>query len=242
MIFLGILRLSLFYQFFGVNIIYYLEFSEILTSFLDYIVFTLSVLLFAIFAFFLYMNEDILEEKLAAETKIQLEPFLLKRFLLFLKKNSGFIYLFLFTLLLFGSVALVIPGYYKDLLYILGYYLVIIIFSFLVGEIFRKNESLPYAMQVSIICILLCFLSISITIFWTYSEVESIRRKKTNYGVILQLTNDQIMVSDSNNYYIGKTQNYVFFHHEIKQQTDIIPINRIKELNISTERLFMVKK
>ncbi len=38
------------------------------------------------------------------------------------------------------------------------------------------------------------------------------------------------------NYYIGKTRNYVFVHHENLKTTDVIPMSRVKQITVAQHR------
>lgn len=69
-------------------------------------------------------------------------------------------------------------------------------------------------------------------VFYSSYQAGNIRKDKTTFGVSILLDNDQLIVSDSLNYYVGKTQNYVFIHHQKLNTTDVIPMERIKQITL----------
>jgi len=75
-------------------------------------------------------------------------------------------------------------------------------------------------------------LAIIAMIVFTKMQVDGIRKEKNTYGVKVLMDNEQLVVSDSTNYYIGKTQNYLFIYHEKSKTTDIIPMSRVKQITM----------
>jgi hypothetical protein len=67
-------------------------------------------------------------------------------------------------------------------------------------------------------------------------EYYKIKKHKSSYGVIVQLDSLPPIISDSTNYYIGKTNNYIFIYHEKTAQTTVYPISRVKELIFPIEK------
>lgn len=63
-------------------------------------------------------------------------------------------------------------------------------------------------------------------------QAKKNRKDKSTYGVSITFDDDKILVSDSSNYFIGKTQNYIFIYHEKENKTDIIPMTRVKQITM----------
>lgn len=63
-------------------------------------------------------------------------------------------------------------------------------------------------------------------------QAKRIKIDKSTYGYYIILDNNQKVISDSISYYIGKTQNYVFIHHQNLKTTDVFPISRIKQISV----------
>ncbi len=68
-------------------------------------------------------------------------------------------------------------------------------------------------------------LSLLIILRLDYNEFVEIRFKKRNSKVKIIL-DDKIIESDSANYYVGHTKNYIFIYHEKNYQTDVYPMSR----------------
>ena len=63
-----------------------------------------------------------------------------------------------------------------------------------------------------------------------YGEALEVNNNKKYYGVEFQLE-DQTIISDSTNYFIGKTKNYLFYYKEKEKQSFAYPMNRIKMIS-----------
>ena len=60
---------------------------------------------------------------------------------------------------------------------------------------------------------------------------EAIKESKKYLGTSFKIENN-IIISDSTNYYIGKTKNYIFYYQEENKSTKVYPIKDIKEIEI----------
>lgn len=78
--------------------------------------------------------------------------------------------------------------------------------------------------------ILYSILFIGLTLTYSYSQVESVRDKKNTYGTTITLDDNKVLFSDSSNYFIGKTKDYIFYYHATTRTTDIIPVSKLKQL------------
>ncbi len=78
--------------------------------------------------------------------------------------------------------------------------------------------------------------SFGLTLIYTYSQVEAVKKKKSTYGTTIILKDNRVFFSDSSNYFIGKTQGYLFYYHEKTKTTDIIPVSELKQLTTSKNK------
>ncbi len=60
-------------------------------------------------------------------------------------------------------------------------------------------------------------------------EAKLIRHGEANLGNSFTYEGKTI-VSDSSNYIVGKTRDYLFFYHEEEDMTDVIPVKKIDQL------------
>ncbi len=75
-----------------------------------------------------------------------------------------------------------------------------------------------------------CILLIYFTIYSTHEEVKSVEERKANIGTRITFNDNTLLVCDSFNYYIGKTRNFLFIHHQKDKTTDAVPMDRIKQI------------
>ena len=66
-------------------------------------------------------------------------------------------------------------------------------------------------------------------IFTTYSEIYSVKYGKKYFRTTFVVGNVKY-VSDSSQYYIGKTNNYLFYFYEKEKRTVVFPMSDIKEI------------
>lgn len=119
---------------------------------------------------------------------------------------------------------------------LLGCVVAIFINSFYIAELElkRKYKSLHTKKPWFIDIILYCVLFTLFIGYLSYHKAKMVRQNKVTFGVTIILDDNSQLFSDSSNYYIGKTDNYVFFYHEKTRSTDIFPVSRIKQLTIKT--------
>jgi len=235
-VFLGVIRLMCFYSAFGIQIVSYLEFSEIITSFLDIIVIAAFVFMTSLLQNFLMMNKSEQDEQNSIRQKIFIEGDFFKRLLLYVKYSQ--------KLLLAGLILsagsffwqyLVKKQSYWIILWVTIFFLAVFLFVILTTEIdiqhAKFNSSNKSKRFISIIINTLLF--IGFVIAFTQTQIKAIKNDKSTYGVSIIFDNDKLLISDSVNYYIGNTKNYLFIYHERNNTTDVIPMTRIKQLTIT---------
>src|SRR5690606_20292912 len=66
--------------------------------------------------------------------------------------------------------------------------------------------------------------TIAITLYFTFLGVEAVKFKKVNKDVVVSL--DSLTISSKPTYYyIGKTNNFIFFYNDSTERADIYPMN-----------------
>lgn len=232
-IFLGVTRLIFFYTAFGISIVNFLDFSEIVTSFLDIIV--ISVFLFAtsILQAFILRDKETQDEKEGIRKKILEEEHLFKRLWLHIKLCKE---------LLIGGLILTTTYFIwhffnKDItiasvIWGAASFLVCFVLLVTMTEISRihhkSNSSIHYRRFIALLFYTALFCGL--VIYYAHTQADNIKKNKSTFGVTILLDNDQAIVSDSSNYYIGKTVNYLFIYHEKDNTADVIPMNRVKQI------------
>jgi len=238
-IFLGVTRLLFYYDSFGVRITNYLDFSEIITSFLDIIV--IAVVLFVI----LTIQNLLMWPKKEYDKKSILRQRLVdqKSFLRRLKLYFSYFDIIIFQLIGFLIVTFVWSFFNKDIdhktyIYLIVFYLAYFIFCIIKNEVdIKLRQFNSYHTDKKIFRLLFYSLFFfGLTLIYTYSQVEAVKEKKSTYGTTIILEDNRVFFSDSSNYFIGKTQGYLFYYHEKTKTTDIIPVSKLKQLTTSKNK------
>jgi len=238
-IFLGMTRLMTFYSAFGVSIVSYLDFSEIITSFFDILYIVVYYIAYISIQNFILANNSQAEKSNVKRRDIINENNFLKLIPLYLS--------YLRPILIFGLIVFLgslILHYAFNLItelqgLILGsIFYAVIFYLIIIVEIERKHIQLESTVnRKRFILFTFYFLVFTVGVN-QYSSFQArlIKSDKSTCGVTITLNNDQTFVSDSTSYYIGKTLNYVFIYHEKQNSTDIIPMSRVKQITMKLNK------
>ncbi|MBS1649218.1 MAG: hypothetical protein JSR09_05875 [Bacteroidetes bacterium] len=226
LIFVGSLRLILFYRLFDISIVDYLDFSEVLISFLDTAIFYLFALFIPIFIILSFWGEA-----MGRQSNID---FAKKAELTFGQRLKGdikqnFILVLLYTTVFFFII-------FKGTWTLQGFLLLLLnpglfIILFIVRELrIAYKRQFNYSIPVTYINLfLLSYLFIVVVIQNVLSDVQDITKKYKYYGTTVFVGND-IIKSDSTITYIGQTKNYLFFNNLLKKENIIYPKTNLKKL------------
>jgi len=232
-IFLGIIRLITFYNYFGIAIIDYLNFSEIITSFLDIIVFIVLYFVYIYIQNYLTSNKSELDIIINKRQKIIEEKKLWKVILLYLNYLKKILILELIIIISFGILHFFFKEIANLVVAVVSIFLITsTIFLIISVEIERKHYHLN-STEIRKQFISIALISLYLILFimgYSFYQAYSVKNMKSTCGVTIMFDNNEIFVSDSTNYYIGKTQNYIFIHHQEKNTTDVFPMTRIKQM------------
>jgi len=231
LLFLGICRLISYYGEFGINIVNYLDFSEILTSFFD--VFVILAFIFSITFIQGFLSASKRSEESNRKRKnIIEEKFLIKRmgmyFSYYISSFVGAIFAlsFNFLVLRLFDKSLIWNDLFYYYLVTLGYYVFLIFLTEIEirHKYFQSSDSFKFYIQVLIYSTLV----VALVIYTGYRQALSVKERKIYYGTAIELEGNSRIVSDSTTYYIGNTKNYLYVYHEKDGSTDVIPMTRIK--------------
>lgn len=221
LIFLGVSRLIFYYAFFSINILSFLDFGEIITSFLDTIVVSIVLVLSLMLQFQPpYKKQD--QNYASPLSKWQLYALLI----IILMIAGALLYFFI-------SITLKDLKFVKIFIIYGGVGAIIIYF-------FRrqyKNHRTKLIRQISFLGMILIGSEIFIMLL-TIQEYRGVKINKKFEGTIIEFNKDtylddssNIHISGKNSYYIGKTNNYLFIHHLDKKVTSVYPMSCVKRID-----------
>lgn len=244
LIFLGSLRLIVFYNFFDIHIVNYLEFTEIITSFLDVLAISVFFIVTSLIQG-LWMNDQHRDEKQdSIRNQIYHEKSFFRRIFLYFKQNAELIILGAFISLIAFVIYLI---YGKALSTIQNIGLLLFVFIFLTGlfyELEIRIQDYKSGVRVVFRTMLIGTIISLLTAYLANYQVDMIKNDNEHSGYTITLNNGEILKSDSTSYYIGKTRNYLFFYDGEAHSTNIIPMDRVQQISIekeSSEKGFFIK-
>jgi hypothetical protein len=236
LVFFGVCRLVLYYIRFNINIINFLDFSEILTSFFDVLIFVLVTL--SSYSLMLYLAQDHANYVAKKPKKIFGKESTKLRMALHPKSWNwlGTFYFLLGFGLLYFSI-LVVSLFTGDYPAIIGLYLAAAYFPILYyidlkasGKKINKLNQF-YFLSTYLIMVTMLFLTVI-----TYVDVHEVKKDARFYGVTIRLSNNDSIISDSTNYYIGNTRNFVFVYNAKKDATSVFKIEDVQSLEFPKRR------
>jgi hypothetical protein len=209
-----------------------LEFSEIVTSFLDIIALSVFIGVYA------YIQKIFMDDKETIQSNNRIYQMLLKEnnffkiVILYIKYLK--VSLIVFLIVIIGSA--IYSHFDKSFdTYMITVFGIICCSGFLVvivnvenarkhaeQTLFRRRQLIDLAI------FLMLFMGIDFVI--ASLQAHQIKVDKSTYGFVINLDNGVTLKSDTSNYYIGSTKNYVFFYHQNEKTSDIIPMVRVKSM------------
>ncbi len=241
LIFLGVLKLSIYYSFFNIEIVNYLTFPEILISFFnDIIVIVITLIVAFVFALIILSSKSRKKEKETLSTIVENNYTKGKKYFSTATIQSSkskrsileaiiiFVLLVIFGYLLFYKINTKLSILWLILLYCLTNYSILRLSDKLLDNYISLYKKMPNTLlswagySFLVFASMICYRAV-----YTFISVKNL---KVNNGVIFQV-DDNIVISDNSNYYIGKTQHYLFVFNEKTNETSVYPMNRIKMLS-----------
>lgn len=237
LIFLGMIRLTYYYSSFGINIINFLNLTEIITSFFDVIIkFAFQFVFATIFALIVYTKKE-LEERNSTYHEILKESSFVRRLFRYLIHFRIILNIVFYVIVPF-LVFLIIDYSFEIHVFEEVLLLIFVSGSLLIlraeiehkyGEDTSKSEFSPFV-TISIFGVFLVIL----VMLHTHQDVQEVINHHRTIGVSIELDDGITLISDSTNFYIGKTENFVFFYYKTQNRTEVIPVGRVKEMTFNS--------
>ena len=219
----GLLRLYFFFKSFNISILPYIELQELTTLALDNIIFfsIFVILNISIFSFF-YKKRNVNKgrfERLKKQGFFHFDKIIIFIIILpilfIIQQNTQKVFLYefvLWTILLFVGIYLNPFIYFESQQFLE-----------------KKNIKINMMTMVFFISALnLCFFS-SIS---GISEAYKIKLTNYYYGSKFELDNQEIILSNSKKYFIGKSKAYLFFYEPEDEITQIVPVSRVRNIEL----------
>ncbi|CAA0189501.1 conserved membrane hypothetical protein [Tenacibaculum maritimum] len=217
LVFFGVLKLIFYYSYFNVQIINYLEFQEIITSFFEdiniLIVFGMTMMFITFFAF----------NTLSGKANLHIED-LAEKMLNFLYSHR-FKYFFLFLtlfLILYGLIYFDIIQYNYFVIYILTFLVIQMLTCLFLSKDVDGEIDIP-----NIYLLIIMTISLSFSIF-LLAQKDIQETVNNNIESRIKTIEDNIICNkETGNLYIGKTSKYGFFRIKKLKSTVVIPNEKI---------------
>lgn len=210
LIMFGVARLYFYYNYFNINIISFLDFAEIITSFLD----VLLILFGFISIFFGGVIYFVVERKK-------------------LVSKSSFIKL-IFFLTILVSILTFFSRYLHVMSYVSLVMLYITIMLWIVTWAIGRHDEVDKIEQEALKLIVKSVavaLGVIVMGMEAYSDAQIVKKQKRYLGVTLTFNDSTKLVSDSNTYYIGKTNNYIFIYNQKQNVTTVRKVAETRSID-----------
>ncbi len=232
LVFNGFLKQYLFYNHWNIEITEYLDFGEILLSFLDDInIIVLFSIVFILQQFLGAKTIEYVDNMIKSNTESTLEKTIgdtgksiqssdsftkVIDYILTNHRNKIIIVLLILTA---ASIIFFLNTYFLFFLYISTTTFLSLLFLIFEDGIFSDdNLSVPISLGLTVLGFTSCLSKYDIN----EVSLNSTERELTVY------TDDEKIQTTENYWYLGKTQNYIFFYDNIKCSSYCIPTDRIK--------------
>ncbi|MGN6439081.1 MAG: hypothetical protein ACTHMM_21235 [Agriterribacter sp.] len=237
LILMGFCYLSAYYDQFGINILSYLEFSEIILSFLNQVV---LIIIASVIAYIVSSTVNSLDKPLAANwlTEDTAKWQLLNKATSFKAAARLYYSLYKRTILSFARVTIVIivlrvlvEGFtwntVRETVMWGVSFLGAMIYIF---ESSRENGQLSSKAIVTKGIIVLGLFSLYGTYLVGQREAKKVMKQKGLYQTSLIFEDGKTFHSTETRYFVGQTNNYLFIYDNEKKSAEIIPIREIKRI------------
>ena len=232
---MGATKLIVYYSLFGITISPYLEFTEILTLFLNDLLYFIGMISFQVIFMFLMQPKKEFESISQGLNETLVENGLLKRIYSYAVNGVNLIVLACIWLL--GIPFWIIFSKQPFLVYMWGLYILIGALAIITishevrRQWFIKFNVYPKMVYSNIARIFILLLVL--TLISAFGEYYSVKNKKKYLGTIIILK-DKVINSDSTYYFIGETKNFIFLHNDKNLTNDVIPLTEVKMLSIKS--------
>jgi len=229
---LGVFRLMIFYNEFGIRITSFLDFSEVIISFMDILIILLLVAALNVINSKLHYSKQDYEKYKKLYDDIHAEKSEWRKFKMVFK-----IY---FPLLIFYAVAAIVLFIYSLFIHVPIY--VFIYFGIVAGaalilslvrievDIWHKefNSSQGHKEFTSVLLNALMY----VVIVFATARIEANMLKESSHRRRFEITleGNKELSSTNDFYLVGKTANYIFLYSATEQRTEVIPAARVSRI------------
>lgn len=201
LIFLGVSRLYFYYITFHINIISFLDFGEIITSFLD-------ITIISLFLLSIMFGTLVISSFLIVKGSSK-------------KKNFYNLWIILASSVIVPYILLKIDSSGTAITLVFIFFF---LFSFLFVRIYTlkdDDERLTSVSKPMLLIVTYIWLGLLFLFFTSKNDANSVIKSKKYFGVVISYkdTTTNPLISDSNNYFIGKTSNYIFIYNQKTDRT-----------------------
>ncbi|MBI3193994.1 MAG: hypothetical protein HYZ34_05920 [Ignavibacteriae bacterium] len=233
LIFLGVVKLTIYYSAFNLQITSFLDLTEILSAFLNDLLFMTIAFSFLIVFDLATSSKSELESNKNLHETFSLEPKFWKRFAVFLKMFGGFLIPFN-TILIFILIWHFLKHTDSIYTHLWSFFSpnLMSVCAYLLLESKRKYYTIyQKTLDPSTFNIMLYVIIILITLINnTRIDVQNVKEKK-RFAKTSFVIDSIVINSDSLHYYIGNTKNYLFFYDQQYNRTTVFPMNKVNSIS-----------
>ena len=228
----GLLKQIIYYAFFNIPIVQFIDLNEIIVLFSEDILHIIG--LFFILGFISYIGSN-------TKTKIKFRRFqsnyynedeVVIRIWKYISENYvNILFLIILASLIWSNVikkeesevTMILLVSIDTIFFILRFAILEIKRNlYNKGRLLLKNKKYESLLSISI-------LAINLILIFSVNEFDRVKYEG-KYSNVTILLNDEIIESDSCSFFIGKTRSYIFFHSVQNNMTRAIPSNRVREI------------
>lgn len=234
LIFLGVIKQSLFYNYFNINIIDYLTLSEIVTSFLDDL--NIIIVFYALIVVYSFTNTKIFTTYL--NTKIgNSKPnsfnfeYLSKLWKVNYPHKIAIFFAHLIMFIIINSLLYFKYINYSNTLIIILLFLVI---QGLLHLVVQKNseDKISFNLYKSIGVVMIS--TLIVVFYLSQYDIQKVNNSVNQYE--FQLLNRTIICDSKSTFYVGKTENFTFLFNKELGFTEVIPNTQIVNTKIKLDK------
>lgn len=222
---LSFIKLYIYYLFFNINISEFLSITEILIAFLDDMVYYVGILIFQL-VFTYWLDEAGKSDyiKRASLSKEEREKIYTseRKFGSWMSRGAIFLFYGLLTLFVIESYLTDWNEFIQNLMLVGFATSLLLIALFAGGKTAKKISKSTYIRTLIMFFMYLTVISI-------YFPISNALRVKTNSKAhFSEITyKEEIVKSDSTQFFIGKSDNYIFYYNKEKRQTTAFPLKDV---------------
>ncbi len=227
---LSIIKQTLFYWCFEINIWSYVRIEEILTPFIKDLLFYTLVLVLPVILVVIFHGKTLGEKNNLEFHALKEKPFY-KRLIIAIRNDAFFIVPYIIL-----GIALYYKGFpLIEIILKFGFVFAFFFFYFFRNEFLIINEIELNLKNVTILNISAILFGVMVfTITDSFSDAHNIKNK---IGKEVKLIVDNKLIYCKYNYnYIGRTNNYTFIYNKEKDRTEVIENSRISKEFFSNSR------